>query len=171
MELILKGSHTPALYDEIDHSVVSRFRWYVARPGSTKKPYVLTRIGKTTLSMHRLILAASCEGLWVDHKNGNGLDNRRENLRVCTPSQNIQNNPGWLKRKCAYKGVSKVKKVNGKNGGNPWEARICADRKQRIVGLFKTPKEAALAYDSQARLLHGKFARLNFPLPGEMGLS
>lgn len=174
VELIL-NAHTPTaalcLYDSIDDPIVSRFRWYLVRVGVARKPYVFTRLANKTISMHRLILAASCEGLWVDHKNGNGLDNRRENLRVCTPAQNHQNAPGWITRKCAYKGVSKVKRVNGKNGGKPWEARICVNRKQAVVGLFKTPKEAALAYDSKARLLHGRFARLNFPLTGEMGLS
>lgn len=170
MELNLKGSHTPALYDQVDDPVISLFQWYLLKVGPSKKPYVFTRIQGRTLSMHRLLMATPAKGLEVDHVNGNGLDNRRDNLRVCTISQNRQNGPGWAKRKCQYKGVSKIKRATGNKGGRPWEARLCWEGKQRVVGYFKDPLSAAHAYDEAARTYHGRYACLNFPKPGERGI-
>lgn len=173
MELILNpSSRTPSLchYDAVDDPVVSRFKWYLCQPGSGQKSYAATWLNGRSFFMHRLILANACNGLEVDHINGNGLDNRRENLRVCTQAQNRQNSPGWIKRKSQYKGVSPISRWRTCKTGKIWEARICYGRKQRVIGAYVTEAEAARAYDLQARIHHGKFARLNFPEPGEMGV-
>lgn len=166
--------HSPSparcLYDSVDSPVVDKFRWYLVRLGKSKKPYAFMQIGNKRMSMHRLLLNPPT-GMEVDHVNGNGLDNRRENLRICTVAQNRQNSCGWLKRKCKYKGVSKVKRATGRMGGRPWEARICWDGRQQVIGLFDLPELAALAYDDWARYFHGRFACLNFPNPGERGLA
>lgn len=173
MELILnsqKASPAVCRYDEADDPVISRFRWYLVQVGPSKKRYVHTYLNGHSLSMHRLILANSCQGREIDHINGDGLDNRRDNLRICTRAENVQNSSGHRRRKCLYKGVSQVKRITGRKGGRQWEARICVDGKQRVIGLFHDALEAAKAYDIWARLLHGRFARLNFPKEGERGL-
>lgn len=170
MELVLSPSLPPVLYDPVDDPIVSRFKWRVHLSGSTRKPYAVTYLNKKPLGMHRLIMGLPSH-MEIDHINGNGLDNRRENLRICTPAQNRQNAPGWAKRKCPYKGVSKITKWRRARSTTPiWEARICYDSKQRVIGTYLTPQEAAHAYDAQARIHHGRFACLNFPKPGERGL-
>lgn len=173
VELIIKTpTLSPALclYDDIDDPVVSRFRWHLVCNKPWIKLYAVAYIGGRMTFMHRLILANACEGFQVDHINGNGLDNRRENLRVCTRFQNMQNSSGCRDRKSAYKGVAKISRWATNKNGKIWEARICWDGKQRVIGTYKTELDAAQAYDNKAREVHAQFARLNFPHQGERGI-
>ena len=106
--------------------------------------------------MHRLILNAP-KGLVVDHINGNGLDNRKANLRLCTPAQNACNvrpRPGETSK---YKGVAFIKRERR------WQVRISFRNKRKWIGYFDTEIDAARAYDQAARRLHKEFASLNFP--------
>lgn len=105
------------------------------------------------LLMHRVIMKAPKGGL-VDHRNGNGLDNRRSNLRRATRSQNQQNRKGSSGR---FKGVFPV------TGYPTWRAALCAGYKYVHLGTFKTQKEAAMAYDVAAKAKYGEYALLNFP--------
>jgi hypothetical protein len=105
--------------------------------------------------MHNHILHCS-SGEIGDHKNGNTLDNRRENIRKCTVSQNNSNRIP-KKGHCGFKGVSLDKRRS------TWVAWIAADKKKIYVGSFTTPERAARAYDQAALIHHGEFARLNFP--------
>ena len=169
IQIVLSPTLPPALVDPVDYPLVSRFKWHAIKTTpKSKTHYVATYLSKKPIFLHRLILNP-LPGMEVDHKNGNGLDNRRVNLRICTIAENRQNTSGWAKRKCLYKGVSRVKKTTGNKGGKCWEARICYGGKQRAKSFF-TAEQAARYYDEQARIHHGKFARLNFPNPGERGL-
>ena len=95
----------------------------------------------------------------VDHANGDTLDNRRDNLRLCTAAQNQMNSIGQRRRLSRFKGVSPGRgTMTGK-----WKASICRDGKDRHLGYFTTEEEAGRAYDREARILFGSFARLNFP--------
>lgn len=107
--------------------------------------------------MHRYVIKLLC-GICprrVDHKNGNGLDNRSRNLRVATHRQNLRNRPLNKNNTCGYKGVHKL--PSGK-----YRARICIP-KGKHLGCFNTSKQAALAYDKAASHYFGRFAWLNFP--------
>jgi len=95
----------------------------------------------------------------VDHHNGNGLDNRRANLRPSTVTENNRNRRRRRDNTSGYKGVW--------TRGARWHARIKADGRERYLGSHPTPESAAHAYDAAARDLHGEFAALNFPQPGE----
>lgn len=163
--------------DPQDYPLVSRFKWSAIKVSPQNHyPYAVTWDVGRLMFMHRLIMNP-LPGIEIDHKNGDGLDNRRKNLRICTVSENRQNTAGWKNRPSKhlqgfkFKGVYHPNRCTGNQGGKPWEARICYGGKQRVVGNYFTPQEAALAYDEQARIHHGKFARLNFPKPGEMGLA
>jgi hypothetical protein len=103
--------------------------------------------------MHRLIMGAE-PGQEIDHINGNGLDNRKENLRVATRKENQQNRHiTW--GNSTYKGVYWEKQKN------KWRARIFVSGKCVHLGFFLTEKEAAVAYNQGAIKYFGSFACLN----------
>jgi hypothetical protein len=96
-------------------------------------------------------------GFLVDHKNGAGLDNRSENLRKATHSQNTHNSRKIKNTSSQFRGVSFAKKRG------LWETQITVERKKIFLGRFKNEIDAALAYDAAAKKYCGEFARLNFP--------
>jgi hypothetical protein len=148
-----------ALVDDADFERVSAHRWY-ARSSAPNKPTYAARgvppYGSTPkLLMHRWIIGAPAH-VQVDHCNGNGLDNRRENLRLCTPSQNAIN------RRRRFTGKSsRFVGVHLQRGR--WCARIVAGDDRLHLGTFRDEAEAARAYDRAALLHHGEFAVTNFP--------
>lgn len=107
--------------------------------------------GKPRL-LHRLIMNAN-PGQLVDHINGDPLDNRLENLRICSHAENMRNRkPNGGRR---WKGISRR--------GNGWRAHIKVNGRTICLGTYPTDVEAARAYDRAAIQYHGAFARLNFP--------
>ena len=105
--------------------------------------------------MHRFILNAP-KGQYVDHRDRNGLNNQKRNLRFCTQSQNMMN----LK---SSTGTSKYKGVSWNIKYKRWQSHIRLNYKLKNLGSYNSEIEAALAYDHAARELFGEFARLNFP--------
>jgi hypothetical protein len=98
------------------------------------------------------------EGMFVDHINHNGLDNRKANLRFATRAENNRNVRCLKKNKSSrYRGVYHDKKYK------KWRAHISVNNKKRHLGYFKDEKEAARAYDNAARKYYKEFAILNFP--------
>lgn len=123
---------------------------YAVRAGRT------ARCAKTTIALHRVIMGVVDSNIEVDHINGDGLDNRRTNLRLCTDRQQKFNNRSRV-GSSFYTGVSlDWNKLR-------WIAKIRADNKIRFLGLYADEVEAAIAYDLAARVLFGEFAKLNFP--------
>jgi hypothetical protein len=106
-----------------------------------------------SIFMHRQIMQPP-DGLVVDHINGNGLDNRWCNLRICTQRQNTHNRRR-MRRSSRFVGVSRHQ--------NKWRASICCDGKDHYLGLFDDEIEAAKARDRETLRLFGEFAYLNFP--------
>lgn len=108
-----------------------------------------------SILMHHVVLGIERE-VRIDHRNGNGLDNRKVNLRPCTHSQNLQNQRKRKDNTSGYKGVA------WHPGARKWYAYIQVEKKRLHLGLFANPVEAAQAYDAAARLHFGEFARPNF---------
>jgi hypothetical protein len=106
--------------------------------------------------MHRQIMEHP-EGLVIDHLNGDGLDNRRSNLRIATRSQNQFNRVSNKNSESRFKGVTRK--------GDKWRAQIKVNGRNVHLGCFDSEEEAARVYDKAAQEHHREFARLNFPSP------
>lgn len=139
------------LVDDKDFDDLKQFRWCLKL--STKGyPYACTYIGKYVVLMHRLI-TNTYKGEVVDHINGLGLDNRRENLRVCTPQENTWNQKLRSTNKSGVKGVHFDKKKA------LWRAGIRVNGKQIYLGRYKSLENAGSAYQRASREYYGRFAR------------
>lgn len=153
--------------DGDDYDLVMRHRWNVnerVRPnGSTVGPYAYTSIrrgGRTVnVEMHRLLMPGVPQ---VDHKDGNGLNNQRSNLRDATNQQNHANE-GKTRTYGGKPTSSRFKGVYRHKASGRWHAQINAGGNHRSLGYFSDETDAALAYDTAAREEFGEFARLNFP--------
>ena len=149
-----------AIVDPYDYDYLRRFKWRLNR--SNRTFYAFRTVSRGPLFrpqviwMHHEILPPP-DGLLVDHRNHNGLNNRRENLRLATPAENIQNaRKTRLKTTSRYKGVDFVK-ATGK-----WRARICVNGHRIFLGSFDSELDAALAYDAAAKKYFGEYACTNF---------
>lgn len=138
------------IIDLEDWERVKEFDWYFDKLTEDVSAFRYTGAGY----LSRFILGIEDPGILVDHKNGNKFDNRKENLRTCTKSQNAANSGP---RSYKYKGVT-YNKIN-----QNWNAQIKILYKKKHLGSFATIEEAARAYDSAAKKHFGEFAKLNFP--------
>lgn len=142
-----------SLVSEVDFDRVKRVAWTIDTNG-----YVVGRPpgSKRAVALHRFILEKSGENarLYADHINRNSLDNRRSNLRLCSPSENARNTKLASNNTSGAKGVTRT-------AAGTWRARIWKDRKEIHIGAFATFEEARAAYDEEARRLHGDFASPN----------
>lgn len=136
-----------ALIDDEDFEYLNQWKWHVSRNWNT---FYVVR-----MTPHREILQAP-KGIIVDHINGDGLDNRRENLRFATNSENMQNSRLQKNNTSGYKGVY------WDRGRNKWIVRIKVNGRRLNLGYFDDPKEAALVYDRGAMEHFGEFAKTNF---------
>lgn len=143
-----------AIVDDEDFEHLAQYRWHFHSGGyATRKIKVK---GKTiSIYMHRQILGAECEGKHVDHRNRNGLDNRRCNLRTATSAQNNANQSMKSNNSSGFRGVHYSKFAQ------KFTAKISHQGKAQHLGYFKTAEEAALAYNAAALLFHGELANLN----------
>lgn len=145
-----------AVVDAADFERLSQHRWQAMKSKNTfyAARSVIVAGRKKTIRMHREILKVPA-GVLVDHRDRNGLNNRRQNLRAATHTQNQAN---AVKRATGtqYRGV------HAKRGR--FAAKIRCDRVQHWLGAHTDPADAARAYDRKARELFGEFASLNFPM-------
>jgi hypothetical protein len=152
MNHIYSACGTAILVDEDDMPLLSGFRWYLRKDRNVTYAVAQPEKRGTWVLMHRLLLGAE-SGQIVDHANGNGLDNRRENIRFATRATNAANS---RKRSSArkYKGVSK--------NGSGWSAALTTEGQNVNLGTYRTESLAALAYDIYAVQVWGEFAQTNF---------
>lgn len=136
-----------------DYHFVKKYKWHsFGKNGS----YIAASIKGRNVTIHSLLMGCCLDRSkkWIDHKNRDGHDNRRENLRFCTPSQNNQNKKECVDSQSGYKGV-----YPRKSGG--WKVEIKTQKKHVYIGDFSDKIEAAKAYNSAAIQLFGSFAKLN----------
>jgi hypothetical protein len=140
-----------AIVDIDDYEAMSQYSWQL-KTNTSGGIYARARIDGKWKFMHRLIMnpAASMD---IDHINGNGLDNRRSNLRICTHANNSRNQRKSSKHK--YKGIYFDKHRN------TWRAQIVVNGLHIKTTRYKTDKEAALAYNALALKHFGDYAHLN----------
>jgi hypothetical protein len=147
-----------ALVDDEDYDKLVGRRWY-KHTNNGRCNYAQADISwrpHKRVWMHRLVMDAP-QGLEVDHINGNGLDNRRDNLRLCTRSQNACN-----KAKSHNRGLtSRHKGVSTGRWGKNWQANITIQSRKIYLGTYDTEMDAVLAYNRAALELHGPFSRAN----------
>ena len=144
-----------ALVDQDDYGYLSQFKWKFSDGYAKRTVYLGGGRAKPrykTVSMHRLL--ADCpNGKEVDHINGNGLDNRKKNLRVCTHAQNMKNQGIRKNNTTGVKGVCRKR--------NKFIANIWLKGKLKHLGTFEKKHDAAQARREAERKYHGEFARLD----------
>lgn len=125
----------------------------MSRMGYAVRNVTVGRKKQITVSMHRVILATP-PGMETDHKNQDKLDNRKENLRVCSKAENMRNRKRNKNCKSGVKGVSFHKMANA------WIAQIVVDGRKTHLGTFKSIRAAAESYAKAAKKHYGEFHRL-----------
>lgn len=142
-----------ALVDNEDFLMLSEHSWYIHKTTNPKNFYARTNVKgiKKNFYMHRMIMNFP-KGKEIDHINGNKLDNRKSNLRICTRQENGRN-INYIKSTSGYRGVYKAKKR--------WKSTIKFNGKIIYIGSFKLKEDGALAYNKKAKELFGKFVNLN----------
>jgi hypothetical protein len=139
VEILVKDGHV-ILIDSSDLDVAQLYSWHATKPSPANRSfYASTNFAGSKKWMHR---------------NGNGLDNRRSNLRAASQSQNKKNLPAYANNKSGYKGV--IRLTTGR-----YRASIGVDGKRVYLGTYDDAETAAIAYNVAATNLHGEFARLN----------
>jgi hypothetical protein len=162
-----KAAGRVALVDDEDYEIVMQYRWYVLeqiRNGRTHGPYAIAHTGhgrknQRTILMHKLLTG------WpqTDHRNHDGLDNQRSNLRPATDPQNHANERKTLTR-YGKPTSSRFKGVYWATQSRRWAARIRVGNGKRLhLGSFRSEIDAARAYDEAALAAWGEYACLNFP--------
>lgn len=150
-----------ALLDDGDYDRVVSRGWYAAWDKHAKS-YVAYSTDRPRVALHRFILSVR-DSTPVDHANGNRLDNRRQNLRLCTKSQNAMN-----QRKQQRPTTSRYKGVNFDTRSGKWRVTVGFNGRRVHLGYYDDEAEAALAYNVAAIKLFGKFARPN-PITHTLG--
>lgn len=142
-----------AIVDDADYPLVSQFRWCALKRRHGRYYYAVRGNNGQYTPMHRLIVDAH-DGEDVDHINGDGLDNRRCNLRKCTQAENSWNSRVNSRNTTGFRGVCP--------DAGKFKAYISCNGKRFWLGYHATPEEAAHVRDLAAIELHGEFARVNF---------
>lgn len=146
-----------ARVDDEDFAELSKYNWYASM---NRKHYArrhqMINGKKTKIYMHRQVLGVEDPKVFVDHIDGDGLNNCRSNLRRASHSENLAN---VFKRSGTS---SKYRGVNYRKSSGKWQVQIQHQGKLYFVGSFVDEDEAARAYDKRAVDLFGEFAKLNF---------
>lgn len=147
-----KGAGMFALVDDADYEELSQYKWHLFSGAYANRNLLQSEEGQGGMLMHRQILRIPGG---IDHKDGDGLNNTRDNLRPANQSQNNMNAKPRKNSTSQYKGVY-WNSYHGK-----WSAHIHVDGRKVYIGRYATQREAALAYNQAAALHFGEYARLN----------
>lgn len=144
------------MVDDEDYEWLNKFHWHIRKTkniayamsaATTEYPHKKT--------MHRMIMGITDSKVYVDHKDGNGLNNQRSNLRIATFQQNSVNRRKLKPLSSKYLGVYWC------NTKNRWKSYLQNNRKRIYVGTFKNEDDAAMAYNAKSIEINGEFASLN----------
>lgn len=153
---LTKGQFT--LVDDEDFEYLSQWKWKATK---IKNSYYATRSvhkkeGKfSTMFIHRIVLNVTDRNILIDHRDGNPLNNQKNNLRPANKSENAANQKARSGCTSKYLGVSWHKPLN------KWKVNLQKDKVNRHIGYFASEQDAALAYNNAAKIFHGEFANLN----------
>ncbi len=149
--------NTFALVDDKDYEEISKHKWTVDK--CRGKFYAKRKTwadGKQKKLLMHVVIMGKIDNKEIDHRNGNGLNNQRHNLRHCTHAENCRNQDIYSSNTSGYKGVSWDSRTN------KWKAYVKYSRKQIHLGYFTCLIKAAKAYDSAAKKHYGEYAKFNF---------
>jgi len=142
------------LVDDEDFEWLNQWKWYHDKGYAARETASRGKPQRKRIAMHRLIVDPP-PGMETDHRNGDGLDNRRCNLRTCTHKQNSANSGKSASASSRYKGVSWHRQ------NRKWQSFIGVNGRRKYLGCFRSEEQAARAYNRAALILFGEFARLN----------
>lgn len=153
------------LVDDEDFEALNKFKWGIKKSHNTYYAFRNIPFGTQlkTVGMHSVILNTN---KLIDHKDHNGLNNQKHNIRVCSKTQNGQNRTSAKNSSSKYLGVALKKVKSLKPCGSLvvycyWQSMIMINKKHTFIGTFKNEIDAALSYNEAAKKHHGEFANLN----------
>ena len=152
-EIKLANNKGIALVDDEDYTILSKFKWRLCDNNYALNHFIANGKQKNEL-MHRIIMNPQ-ENMEIDHKDGNGLNNQKNNLRIVTKSQNCINRNKYKNSSSKYKGVYWRRDLN------KWHSQIRKNKKQIYLGIYIKEIDAAKAYNKAAIELFGEYALLN----------
>jgi len=144
-----------AVVDDEDFEILNQHKWSALKCKNkfyAKRRLTLPGGNQKTILMHRVIIGLADTKILCDHRDGNGLNNQKHNLRACSHSENLSNRGANSNNTSGHKGVSWNKYCK------KWEAYIKKDGKKKNLGLFADIQDAARAYDAAAKIYFGEFA-------------
>lgn len=140
-----------ATVDETDLPLLEGKKWFCLKTHKKEIYYARAIINGKPVSMHRYIMGAK-NGEFIDHINGDGLDNRRSNLRFCTISENNRNKKKMKNNTSGFTGITFE--------ANKWRVKVAKDCKDYNIGYFTEISDAILARNNAVKALHKEFAKL-----------
>lgn len=154
MIIVIDGYNV--LIDKEDFEKIKNYDWHISTHDIPNKLYYFRcQKGEQTVRLHREIMGCTYkDGREVDHINGDTLDNRKQNLRVCSHSQNGKNMKINKRNNTGYKGISWHPR------DKCYQARIGVNNKRIYLGYFDNPEDAHAAYCAASKKYHGEFGRV-----------
>jgi hypothetical protein len=146
-----------ALVDAADFERIAKWNWCALWSTTGRSFYAARSSREKPRFMHSMVRGMESDQR-TDHRNGDTLDNRKENLRAATRSQNGANRGKQRNNSSGYKGIAWMRRIK------KWQASIHTNHRRIYLGVFDSKEDAARAYDTGAHEIFGEFAKLNFPL-------
>lgn len=159
MKLIPLTQGLFAMIDDEDFESISSVKWCASKTGNNLYALRSETVNgrRVVLKMHRVIVGHAASSLYVDHIDGNGLNNQRGNLRACTCSENLCNQRLRKNNSTGFKGVTLPTEL--RDSSKPFRAALRFKGKHYFLGYYESAEQAHAAYCAAASKIHGEFAR------------